>query len=227
MMPCTSTFMVRLLEDQPKEATGKCTKKVHGLSELVRTIYPLVNLRYDGTHKKERNQTCPRHCAQSGSHNNSESSSSDVQRNVTPEDHSPRATRALTKRVILQKIPPQSEEGGGSDESESGSQEAANTPSPTVNANAEIRAQEGTDAADEEVEITDDDTMVMYVDAHEPDPALRPQLIAYYRSMWTMNQSEFFFNNGIMTKTGSFKMWEIMPETRVVVADIKALLDIY
>ncbi|KAK4726943.1 hypothetical protein R3W88_031860 [Solanum pinnatisectum] len=80
---------------------------------------------------------------------------------------------------------------------------------------------------EDDEQITDDDTMVMYVTAHEPNPALRPQLIACYRSMWTVNRSEYFFNNGIVTKIGKFKSRSIMPESSVVVADIKVLLDIY
>uniref|UniRef100_M1DX99 Integrase core domain containing protein n=1 Tax=Solanum tuberosum TaxID=4113 RepID=M1DX99_SOLTU len=34
--------------------------------------------------------------------------------------------------------------------------------------------------------------------------------------MWTVNRSEEFFNNGIVTMTGGFKRRAIMPETRVV-----------
>ncbi|KAH0705973.1 hypothetical protein KY285_010497 [Solanum tuberosum] len=69
--------------------------------------------------------------------------------------------------------------------------------------------------------------MVMYVNIHEPDPTARPQLISFYRSMWTMNRFEEFFKKGIVIKNGSFKKRTIMPETRVVVADIKAFPDIY
>ncbi|KAH0715017.1 hypothetical protein KY284_007922 [Solanum tuberosum] len=61
----------------------------------------------------------------------------------------------------------------------------------------------------------------------EPNPASRPQLIACYRSMWTVNRSKQFFNNGIVNKIWGFKNRVIMLETRVVVADIKAFLDIY
>lgn len=44
--------------------------------------------------------------------------------------------------------------------------------------------------------------------------------------MWTLNNSEVFFNNGIVIESGILKMYAIMPETRVVIADIKAFPDI-
>ncbi|KAH0748213.1 hypothetical protein KY290_027445 [Solanum tuberosum] len=155
-------------------------------------------------------------------HDDSEASSSEVQINVTPEDHSPRATRAQTKKDILQDTPPQSEEGG----SHSGRSKASGSES---NASSEVdtRVREEAATIDEDVEITDDDTMVMYVNIHEPDPAARPQLIACYLSMWTVNRSKKFFNKGIVTKNESFKRHAIMPETRVVVVDIKVFPDIY
>ncbi|KAH0679020.1 hypothetical protein KY284_020105 [Solanum tuberosum] len=94
--------------------------------------------------------------SQSEGHDDSESSSSEVQINVTPDDQSPRATRSRAARAILQGTSPQSEEGGshsgngeesgsksdaasgsqsddgseGSVESESGSQEDATTSPP-------------------------------------------------------------------------------------------------
>ncbi|KAH0748361.1 hypothetical protein KY290_027593 [Solanum tuberosum] len=45
--------------------------------------------------------------------------------------------------------------------------------------------------------------------------------------MWTVDRCEDFFNNGNVNKSGSFKNRPIMPETRVVVADIKAFPYIY
>uniref|UniRef100_M1DGJ5 Integrase core domain containing protein n=1 Tax=Solanum tuberosum TaxID=4113 RepID=M1DGJ5_SOLTU len=92
---------------------------------------------------------------------------------------------------------------------------------------AETGVREETVNREDEEEITDDDTMVMYVNAQEPNSALRPQLIACYRSMWTVNRCKEFFDNGIVNKTGGFKNRAIMPETRVVVADVKAFSDIY
>lgn len=43
----------------------------------------------------------------------------------------------------------------------------------------------------------------MYEHAKEPNHTLRHQLIACYRTMWTMDQSQEFFHRGIMNKTGS------------------------
>ncbi|KAH0685649.1 hypothetical protein KY290_017171 [Solanum tuberosum] len=45
--------------------------------------------------------------------------------------------------------------------------------------------------------------------------------------MWTVNRSKEFFDNGIVNKTRGFKNRAIMPEIRVVVADIRAFSDIY
>uniref|UniRef100_M1DGE7 Putative plant transposon protein domain-containing protein n=1 Tax=Solanum tuberosum TaxID=4113 RepID=M1DGE7_SOLTU len=72
-------------------------------------------MRCNGFQKKERNKTCPSTASQSEGHDESEASGSEVQINFTPEDHSPRATRSLTKRAILQDTPPQSEEPTGND----------------------------------------------------------------------------------------------------------------
>ncbi|KAH0714844.1 hypothetical protein KY284_007749 [Solanum tuberosum] len=186
-------------------------------------------------------------------HNASESSSSEIKINVTPDDHPPRATRSRAVRAILQDTPLQSEEGGsssgsgeesgsksdaasgsqsddgsgGNGESESGSQEDANTSPPTVNTKAETGVREVADVVDEDIEITTDDTMVQYVHIHEYDPIARQQLIDCFRFVWTVNRSEEFFNNGIVTKTDSFKRRAIMPETKVVVADIKSFHNIY
>uniref|UniRef100_M1DK76 Uncharacterized protein n=1 Tax=Solanum tuberosum TaxID=4113 RepID=M1DK76_SOLTU len=165
-----------------------------------------------GPRRKNATKPAPVTASQSEGHGDSEASGSEVQINVSPEDHSPRATRSLGRRAILQDSPPQSEEGGSS--SENGENSGCPTDTAAVN-------------REDEEEITDDDTMVMYVNAQEPNPALRPQLIACYRSMWTVNRSKEFFNNGIVNKTGGFKNRAIMPETRVVVADVKAFSDIY
>ncbi|KAH0781800.1 hypothetical protein KY290_001398 [Solanum tuberosum] len=116
---------------------------------------------------------------------------------------------------------------GGSAKSESGSQEDVTTPPPVINKEVETGVREEADATEEDIEITIDDTMVTYVNMHEPNPAARHQLIDCYRSMWTINRSEEFFSNGIVNKTGGFKKRAIMHETRVVVADIKSFLDIY
>ncbi|KAH0706111.1 hypothetical protein KY285_010638 [Solanum tuberosum] len=116
--------------------------------------------------------------------------------------------------AILQDTPPQSEEGcsrsgsieesgseynvglgsqsadnsGGSAKSESGSQEDANTSPPAVNTESETGVREEIDVLDGHIEIISDDIM-------------------------TVNRSEEFFNNGIVTKTGGFKRRAIMPET--------------
>jgi len=45
--------------------------------------------------------------------------------------------------------------------------------------------------------------------------------------MCTVNISEEFFNKGIVIKSGGFKNRPLMPETRVVMADIQAFLEIY
>uniref|UniRef100_M1D9X6 Integrase core domain containing protein n=1 Tax=Solanum tuberosum TaxID=4113 RepID=M1D9X6_SOLTU len=178
---------------------------------------------------------------------------SEVQINVTPEDNSPRDTRSLAREAILQDYPPQAKEGGSSSdngenlgsksdatyasqsaddlgcspESEGGSQDDTSTSPPVANTETETEAREEAVNREDEEEITDDDTMVMYVNAQEPNPALRPQLISCYRSMWTVNRCKEFFENAIVNKTGGFKNREIMPETSVVVADIKVFPDIY
>ncbi|KAH0748017.1 hypothetical protein KY290_027249 [Solanum tuberosum] len=107
----------------------------------------------------------------------------------------------LNQRVMT--IPKQSEEGG----SRSGSIAASSNES-NAGSGSQFTDNSGGSAGseNEDVEITDDDTMVMYVPAHEPDPAVRPK--------------------GIVIKNGSFKSRAIMPESRVVVANIKAFPDI-
>ncbi|KAH0722604.1 hypothetical protein KY290_005254 [Solanum tuberosum] len=47
------------------------------------------------------------------------------------------------------------------------------------------------------------------------------------RVMWTVNRSEDFFEKGIMSRSGGFRKRPLMPETRVVMADIQAFSDIY
>ncbi|KAH0679303.1 hypothetical protein KY284_020388 [Solanum tuberosum] len=194
-----------------------------------------------GPRRKNANKPALVTASQSEGHGDSEASGSEVQINVTPEDHSPRATRSLARRAILQDSPPQSEErssssengensaddSGDSAESDSGSQADTSTSPPVATTEAETGVREETVNREDEEEITDDDTMVMYVNAQEPNPVLKPQLIACYRSMWTVNRSKDFFDNGIVNKTGGFKNRAIMPETRVVVADVKAFSDIY
>jgi len=54
----------------------------------------------------------PPTASQSEGYSDSEASSSEVQINVTPEDHSPRATRARTKRAILHDTPRRSDKDG-------------------------------------------------------------------------------------------------------------------
>ena len=163
-----------------------------------------------------------------------------MQINVTPEDHSPRATRSLSRRAILQDSPPQSEERGSSSEngeksgsatdtaagnqsaddsgdsaeSDSGSQADTSTSPPVATTKAKTGVRKETVNREDEEEITDDDTMAMYMNAQEPNPALRPQLIACYRSIWTVNRSKQFFDNGIVNKIGGFKNRAVMPETK-------------
>uniref|UniRef100_M1DLY3 Putative plant transposon protein domain-containing protein n=1 Tax=Solanum tuberosum TaxID=4113 RepID=M1DLY3_SOLTU len=120
-----------------------------------------------------------------------------------------------------------SREPQGSAESESGSKGDTSTSPPVATIEAETGVREEATNREDEEEITNDDTMVMYVNAQELNPALRPQLIACYRFKWTVNRSKEFFDNGIVNKTEGFKNLAIMPETRVVVADIKAFSDIY
>ncbi|KAH0748301.1 hypothetical protein KY290_027533 [Solanum tuberosum] len=153
-----------------------------------------------------------------------------------------------SSRAILQDSPPKSEEGDsssgngedsgsksdaasgslsddglrGSADSENGSQDDG-----TVHITTETGEQEEAGTVGEDEEITTDDTMVMYVNIHEPDLAARQQLIDYYHSMWIVNRSKEFFNNGIVNKSVGFKNRPIMLETRVVVANIKVFPDIY
>uniref|UniRef100_M1DH52 Uncharacterized protein n=1 Tax=Solanum tuberosum TaxID=4113 RepID=M1DH52_SOLTU len=153
---------------------------------------PNKSARYYGTQKKECNQFCPLTSSQSEGHNDSESRhSSPVEEGGSHSGSSKESGSAFDAGLGSQ-----SDNLGANAESESGSQEDANTSPPA---------------------ITDDDTMVMIVNIHEPDPTVRPQLIACYRSMWIVNMFEEFFNKGIVTKNGIFKKCAIMPETRVVV----------
>uniref|UniRef100_M1DH23 Integrase core domain containing protein n=1 Tax=Solanum tuberosum TaxID=4113 RepID=M1DH23_SOLTU len=84
------------------------------------------------------------------------------------------------------------------------------TTPPTVDTEAETRAQEEVGDVGEDEEITTDETMVQYVNIHEVDPAARQQLIDCFCLMWIVNRSEDFFNNGIVTKSGGFKKRPIM-----------------
>ncbi|KAH0705975.1 hypothetical protein KY285_010507 [Solanum tuberosum] len=139
---------------------------------------------YYGSPEKERNQTCPLTTSQSKGHDDSESSSSEVKINTTIEDHSPRATRAQTKRAILQDTHP-------SLKREEVILVAVKNRVVNLMLVQKLKRDE-TDVIDEDIEITTDDTMVMYVNIHEPDPAARPYLIDYFRSMWNMNRSKEF-----------------------------------
>uniref|UniRef100_M1DAG0 Integrase core domain containing protein n=1 Tax=Solanum tuberosum TaxID=4113 RepID=M1DAG0_SOLTU len=161
--------------------------------------------------------------SQSESDNATEPNSSKVQINTTIEEHPPRTTRSHTTRAILQNTHSQSEKEG----STSGSQENATTHPPVVETEVETGAQEEAGVVEEDEEITTDDTIVQYVHLHEFDPGVRQQLIDCFRSMLTVNSSEDFFKNGIVNKSGSFKNRPIMPETRVVVEDIKSFPYIY
>ncbi|KAH0698823.1 hypothetical protein KY284_013038 [Solanum tuberosum] len=183
--------------------------------------------------------------SQSEGHNASESSSSEVQINTTIKEHSPRTTRSQRAREILQNSPSQSEEessgsgrgeelgsqsddgSGGSVESARGSQEDVTTSPPVIGPKAATETQTEVGFEEEDDEVTSDDMMVLYVNLHKFDLVLRQQLIDYFRSMWTVNRSEYFFNNGIVNKLGGFKNRLLMPETRVVMADIQAFPDIY
>ncbi|KAH0693054.1 hypothetical protein KY285_020151 [Solanum tuberosum] len=206
-----------------------------------------------GPIRKNANKLAPVTASQLEGDEDSEVSGFEVQINVTPEDHSPRATRTLARRAILQDSPPQAEERGssfdngedsrsqsdaaagrqsaddsrGSAESESVSQDDINTSTPMANTEVETGVREEAVNREDEEKITNDDTMVMYMNAQEPNPALRPQLYACYRSMWTVNRSKEFFDNGIVNKIRGFKIRAIMPETRLVVADIEAFVEIY
>uniref|UniRef100_M1DIP1 Integrase core domain containing protein n=1 Tax=Solanum tuberosum TaxID=4113 RepID=M1DIP1_SOLTU len=67
-----------------------------------------------GPRRKNANKHAPVTASQLEGHDDSEASGFEVQINVTSEDHSPRATRSLARRAILQDSPPQAEEGGSS-----------------------------------------------------------------------------------------------------------------
>uniref|UniRef100_M1D946 Integrase core domain containing protein n=1 Tax=Solanum tuberosum TaxID=4113 RepID=M1D946_SOLTU len=111
--------------------------------------------------------------SQSEGHNDFESSSSEVQINTIVEDHSPRATRAQTRKVVLQDTLPQSEEGGNS----SGSGEESGNQADAVGPEAETGAQIEAGVAEGDDEVTPDDIMVQFVQLREFDPVVRHQLI--------------------------------------------------
>uniref|UniRef100_M1DPH6 Uncharacterized protein n=1 Tax=Solanum tuberosum TaxID=4113 RepID=M1DPH6_SOLTU len=67
-----------------------------------------------GPRRNKANKPSPVIASQSEGHNDSEASGSEVQINVTQKDHSPRDTRSLARRSILQHFPPEAEEGGSS-----------------------------------------------------------------------------------------------------------------
>ena len=52
---------------------------------------------------------------------------------------------------------------------------------------AETGEQEEAGTIGEDEEIATDDTMVLYVNIHEPDPTARHQLIECYRSMFIVH----------------------------------------
>uniref|UniRef100_M1E0M7 Integrase core domain containing protein n=1 Tax=Solanum tuberosum TaxID=4113 RepID=M1E0M7_SOLTU len=115
--------------------------------------------------------------------------------------------------VVWADTPPQSEEGGGSSDNGEDSESQSD-----VVAGSQFADSSGGSAksASGSPEDTNTSPSVGNTEVETgPNPALRPQLIACYRSMWIVNRSEEFFNNGIVNKTGSFKKWTIMPETRV------------
>ncbi|KAH0715118.1 hypothetical protein KY284_008023 [Solanum tuberosum] len=116
---------------------------------------------------------------------------------------------------------------GSGEEYASGSQEDVSAPPLTVRIEAKPRAQKEAGTEEEDDNVTSDDKIVQYVHLREFDPVVRQQLIDYFRSMWTVNRSEDFSKNGIMNKSGSFKDRPLMPEIRVVMADIQAFPDIY
>uniref|UniRef100_M1DRU2 Integrase core domain containing protein n=1 Tax=Solanum tuberosum TaxID=4113 RepID=M1DRU2_SOLTU len=94
----------------------------------------------------------------------------------------PSSTRSdLTRTFIIVS----KRNNGGSAKSESGSQNDTDTSPPVANTGVEIGEREDTTAIVDDVKITDDDTTVIYVNAQEPNPSLRPQLIACFRAMWT------------------------------------------
>uniref|UniRef100_M1DBP5 Integrase core domain containing protein n=1 Tax=Solanum tuberosum TaxID=4113 RepID=M1DBP5_SOLTU len=79
----TGNFTARQSQHQPKGATG--------------TMYP--------RRKNTAPQSSPT-ASQSGGDHTQKSSSSEVQINIAPEDHPPRATRSRRAKVILQDTPP-------------------------------------------------------------------------------------------------------------------------
>uniref|UniRef100_M1DBW3 Integrase core domain containing protein n=1 Tax=Solanum tuberosum TaxID=4113 RepID=M1DBW3_SOLTU len=83
-------------------------------------------------------------------------------------------------------------------ESERGSQGNTSTSPPVATIEAKAGVQEEAANREDEEEITDDDTMVMYVNTQELNPALRPQLIVCYHFMWTVNRSKEFFDNATL-----------------------------
>uniref|UniRef100_M1DG46 Integrase core domain containing protein n=1 Tax=Solanum tuberosum TaxID=4113 RepID=M1DG46_SOLTU len=181
-------------------------------------------LYFSGTMAPQRKNTTKHSsptASQSEGHNDFESSSSKVHINTTIEDHSPRATRAQTRgqfsRTLIPNLKRKFVDGsGGSSEFASGSQEDTTTPPSAVNTEAETGAQEKAGVVGEYEDITNDDTMVLYVNINEVDPAKRQQLIDCFLFMWTVNRSEEFFNNGIVNKSGGFKKRSIMHETRTL-----------
>uniref|UniRef100_M1DLB9 Uncharacterized protein n=1 Tax=Solanum tuberosum TaxID=4113 RepID=M1DLB9_SOLTU len=177
-------------------------------------------MRYNGSRRKNVNKPAPITALQSEGHDDSKASGSEGGSSSDNEENSRSQSDAAAGSQSV-------DDSGGSAESESSSQDDTSTSPNVANTEAETGVREEAVNREDEEEITDDDTMVMYVTAYEPDLALRPQLIAFYRSMWTVNRSKEFFNNGIVNKTRGFKNRAIMPETWVVVADIKEFSDIY
>ncbi|KAH0696239.1 hypothetical protein KY290_013594 [Solanum tuberosum] len=115
----------------------------------------------------------------------------------------------------------QSDDGSeGSVESASGSQEDATTSPLAIGPEAATGTHTEVGAEEEDTEVTSDDTIVLYVNLYKFDLVLRQQLINYFRSIWTVNRSEYFFNNGIVNKSDGFKNRLLMPETILVMADI-------
>ncbi|KAH0754686.1 hypothetical protein KY290_024956 [Solanum tuberosum] len=151
-----------------------------------------------GPRRKNANKPAPVTASQSEGHGDSEASGSEGSSSSENGENLGIPTDTAAGNQFA-------DDSGDSAESDSSSQADTSTSPPVATTEAETGVRQETVNREDEEEITDDDTMVMYVNAQEPNPTLRPQLIACYRSMWTVNRSKEFFDNGIVNKTGGIK----------------------
>lgn len=109
---------------------------------------------------------------------------------------------------------------------ECGSQAVLHISPPPTHREDEISSQAAAYRRELDEVLTDNETMVWYMHDQEPNTERRDHKLptTVPCGLWTGQKS--FSTEKILNKAGSFKRGALMPESRVVVADIKSFLDI-